>query len=452
MDNMGRMDSNVSLSPVSPLPRRSVVTNNPWSGYTQGLAALDHTFDSLEQNRMREHEMARQAKIDALNEPYLKIRNELAGKELSEKERIIANLRDYDEAWRKLERNPGTVPIMTDKDNPAYVPPQTITPLSAIKERYQQGSASMDVGEGATSDMTKELGGILPSARTEAQGLPTMQVAGERPLNKREMDQKRIQLALNHGQFNALKSLVDIQTHDDERVTKMTKTIAETYQKFGYDWTKTSATLKMMAQQVGMDPSIVDSMSPFMGPGGSPFIQYPISNTGSVGVVGPDGKSHIVTPSKKNMEAERLEETKRHNRAIEEKGTGGGRGGATALMKNTEFLASLGYTRKEAADLLSSSKPMSRETFIGQATLRVMNNTFIPEDQKPSAIKQAIEIFDSSVKKGNAPTNSKVLTSGVNYLKGAKTREDAIKRIRDMAAKGWSKEDIAAAAKEAKWE
>jgi hypothetical protein len=103
-------------------------------------------------------------------------------------------------------------------------------------------------------------------------------------------------------------------------------------------------------------------------------------------------------------------------------------------MKNTKFLASLGYSEKEAADLLSGSKPMSRETFIGQATLRVMNNTFIPEDEKPAAIQQAISIFDSSVKKGAAPTSLKVLddaTALAIYNEAGKDKDKARKLAKE---------------------
>lgn len=114
---------------------------------------------------------------------------------------------------------------------------------------------------------------------------------------------------------------------------------------------------------------------------------------------------------------ERNKITDRHNRVWEEikkKGGVGSGGGPTALMKNVEYLTSLGWDRKEAAKLFSSSKPMSRDTFIGQTVSKIMSNDMIDADDKPEQVTRAIEIYDKVIAKtGSPPPNTKVLTEDV---------------------------------------
>lgn len=119
-----------------------------------------------------------------------------------------------------------------------------------------------------------------------------------------------------------------------------------------------------------------------------------------------------VAPPASAVAEKKLGETERHNKAMEEirKVSGGGTDKKTALIKNTEFLAGLGWNKDEAAKMLTSSKPMSKDAFIGQATLRIMTNELIPEDERANRIKEAIAVYDAAIaKSGTSPTTPKVI-------------------------------------------
>jgi len=55
-------------------------------------------------------------------------------------------------------------------------------------------------------------------------------------------------------------------------------------------------------------------------------------------------------------------------------------------------------------------------------------------------------------KLGKPQKETSRIAQAVTYLKRSKNREEAIQNIRALSAKGWSREDLAAAAKEAGWE
>lgn len=375
---------------------------DPWRGTNEGLATLRGTFSEIDASRIRREEMDRQARQDALNEPYLRTRNELAGMELGEKQRAISNLQEYDAVRKVQEEGFSTATVPTTLPNPNYLP-----------EREQAGPTlprDMDVGEGVPVSVQPDR---MPNA--PAQGLPTME--GKVPMGEDAKTQARLMLAIKHGRLDdAMKigQFVDLTDKIDARqVTKIQnvmKAINSIRTTMGPQVALAQG--KKLAVEMGMDPALAAQM--VISPQG--IVSVPDAQGGTiVNFTDPDGKVHVFYNKPEKSDAFDREkfgitstETKRHNLAMEGKGASG-RGGETALMKNTKFLESLGYDKKVAAALLSSSKPMSRETFIGQATLRVMNNTFIPEVDKPAAIQQAIDIFDSSVKKGAAPTTDKVL-------------------------------------------
>lgn len=111
----------------------------------------------------------------------------------------------------------------------------------------------------------------------------------------------------------------------------------------------------------------------------------------------------------------KLTETERHNKAMEviRKAAGTGVGKPTALVQNTEFLATLGWDKKEAAKLLSGSKPMSRDSFIGQVTGKIMSNELVPEDEKANRVKEAISVYDTFMTKpGASPTSASTVPKG----------------------------------------
>ena len=384
---------------------------DPWRGTNQGLATLGNTFDTLSERR-------RQERLDALNEPFLQNRNALSELELREKQDRTSRDSAFREGLSSLESGFATYTVPTEVPNPEYRPPipGTVPPVD------QTGTGTID----PTNIYTKP-----------AEGLPTIQ--GQRPMSSEEKSDARIQYAMQRGDLEAVSKMakfVEItEKMDDRAVTKMTNTmklIEQTRTTMG-PAVALEIGKRVLRGMPEVDPALVDKA--VLSPQG--ILSVPDGQGGTVMTIPtPDGKYHVVhtAAQKPNLEAERFEETKRHNRAIENKpgGGGGGKGGsATALMKNTNFLASLGYDRKEAASILSSSKPMSRETFIGQATLRVMNNTFIPEANKPAAIQQAIDIFDSSIKKGAAPTTDKVLdkATAVAILKEAGGDKDKARKL-----------------------
>lgn len=175
----------------------------------------------------------------------------------------------------------------------------------------------------------------------------------------------------------------------------------------------------------------------------------------------------------KNAPAQaRVEETIRHNIATEETKKeevkikqekavdAKGRPAGTAFQRNVNSLVDWGWSRKDAVEVMSGGKPMNRDTFVGNATLRIMGNEMIPAEEKQAAISDAINFFDTNVtKRGPQPKAPKPsanvgvrIRSGVAYLKKAKSREEAVQKIKALSEQGWSREDLAAAAKEAGWE
>ena len=127
--------------------------------------------------------------------------------------------------------------------------------------------------------------------------------------------------------------------------------------------------------------------------------------------------ANIRAESSKYVADKTIRERERHNIQMEKIKkitaikTGGGK--PTALIQNTNFLVENGWDKQEAIKLLSSSKPMSRESFIGQHTLKVMNNDMIVDsEERTNRITEGISIYDEVIgKKANSPTSLKVLDS-----------------------------------------
>ena len=104
----------------------------------------------------------------------------------------------------------------------------------------------------------------------------------------------------------------------------------------------------------------------------------------------------------------------RHNKVIEAlKKVNNSGDKKTALMMNTNFLVENGWDKKSAMDMLTSSKPVSKDTFIAQATLAISKNDMIPEEEKFGRIQNSIQAYDlfigASKNKPTTPTVGKVL-------------------------------------------
>jgi len=128
----------------------------------------------------------------------------------------------------------------------------------------------------------------------------------------------------------------------------------------------------------------------------------------------------------------------RHNKAWEALKKAGGKSGAsgsTALMKNTEYLVSLNWKREDAIKLLTASKPMAKDSFIGQTTLKIMNNEMILPEEKEENIKRAIEIYNDVIAKGGVGgPNSRVLDDATAASIFQEAGKDP-KKARELAKK-----------------
>lgn len=266
---------------------------DPWAGTNQGLASLNETFDTLSNRRRQEEQDARQARIDALQEPILRAQGEDAALSLDEKRRKITDLRAYDAARKDLEANPGTVPTVTE-----YTPPGSMTGLGAIKERNRlpadipvQGATEMTyAGEGGPVSIPKESLGALPT-----QGLPTQEIAGERPLNPSEMASRRMMLAVQHGQYDEVAkigTIMDItdkiQGNEAAQLAKMMANAKANRQIMGPE--AALAQLKREALAARLPKELVDKFT--MNRDG--IISYPDGQGGIIAIVEkPDGTSSV---------------------------------------------------------------------------------------------------------------------------------------------------------------
>ena len=245
-----------------------------WRGMNQGLASLNNTFDTLENRRLQQMRMDRQDRIDALQEPILKAQGEGAVLDLAEKRKKISDLRAYDAARKELEANPGTVPTVTDEDNPAYIPP---------------------VPEGLNSTLTYAGEGNEVIPAQPAQGLPTMEVAGTRPLNPAEMASRQMMLAVQYGQYDKVAQIgtifdltKKIQGSESAELAKMVANAKVNRQVIGPE--AALLQLKREAAAAGVPKKIVDSYT--MNRDG--IIAYPDGQGGIIAIVeSPDGKYHI---------------------------------------------------------------------------------------------------------------------------------------------------------------
>ncbi len=253
---------------------------DPWSGYNQGLASLGETFDTLSTRRRQEEMDARQARIDALQEPILRAQGEGAVLDLGEKRRKITDLRAYDAARRELEANPGTVPTIVKAPNLDYQAPQPMTSISDIKGRTAFNATSFP--EPSAPDQS-----MLPTGATPAVGLPTMDVASTRPPNSGEMAFKRMTLALQHGQpigdIGATYDLSEkLRTAEGSKIVQFATTMKSIKAGMGVGYAKQVAPL--IAQQLGLDPKLTAQYEPV--PGGNMFL----APNGSTYLVDDDGK------------------------------------------------------------------------------------------------------------------------------------------------------------------
>jgi hypothetical protein len=56
---------------------------------------------------------------------------------------------------------------------------------------------------------------------------------------------------------------------------------------------------------------------------------------------------------------------------------------------------------------------MSRESYIGTTTSKIMSNEMIPEDEKANRVREAILVYDTFMTKpGQAPTSPKTIPPG----------------------------------------
>lgn len=247
---------------------------NPWGGMNKGLASLNDSFDEMERRRVQDERMARQARIDALQEPILKAQGEDAALSLEEKRRNITDLRAYDEARKEMERNPGTVPAMVKQDNPNYKPA---------------------VPEGLNSTMTYAGEGNEVVPGKPAEGLPSVDVAGTRPLNPAEMASRRMMLAVQHGRYDEvakISTIMDItdkiQGNESAMLAKMTANAKANRQLIGPE--AALAQLKREALAAGLPQELVNKFS--MNRDG--IVSYPDGQGGIIAIVEtPDGKSHV---------------------------------------------------------------------------------------------------------------------------------------------------------------
>jgi len=371
-----------------------------WRGMNQGLASLNNTFDTLENRRLQQMRMDRQDRIDALQEPILKAQGEGAVLDLAEKRKKISDLRAYDAARKEFEANPGTVPTVTDQDNPAYIPP---------------------VPEGLNSTLTYagEANEVIPAQ--PARGLPTMEVAGTRPLNPAEMASRRMMLAVQYGQYDEVAkigTILDltekIQGSESAELAKMVANAKVNRQVIGPE--AALFQLKREAAAAGVPKKIVDSIT--MNRDG--IIAYPDTLGGIIAIVeSPDGKYHIkqVTAKEPKSPTQIDIETKaaqgdplavkilkdQEARKIRVAKESPDSKKPTAMIQNIEYLIENGVSREDATKILTNSKPMDRHTFIAQVVKGVTSNPYITDEADQSArVQSAIKLYDSSVVKPNA--------------------------------------------------
>lgn len=247
-----------------------------WRGMNQGLASLNDTFDTMSNRRRQEKQDARQARIDALQEPILKAQGEEAVLSMEEKRRKIYDLRAFDEARKNLERNPGTVPTVTE-----YTPPGSMTGLASIKDRIRQGPTRMaDVGDETPAEIPNT--GMLPS-----QGLPPMEVAGTRPLTEQEKNHARKQLMLQYGRWDEMNQLgqyIDVTNKIDaqgmDKLTGVMKAIDSVNETMGPEYATAKA--REWAMGLGMSKEQADTIKvtpkgikSWMGPNGETIMVIP---------------------------------------------------------------------------------------------------------------------------------------------------------------------------------
>jgi hypothetical protein len=245
-----------------------------WGGMNQGLASLNNTFEDMAKQRQWDEQQARQARMDSLQEPILKARGEGAVLDLEEKRRKMGDLRAYDAARKYLEANPGTIPTVTDRGNPAYKPA---------------------VPEGLNSTMTYAGEGNQVTPGKPSEGLPAMDVTGTRPLNPAEMASRRMMLAVQHGQYDEVAkigTIMDItdkiQGNESAMLAKMVANAKANRQIIGPE--AALVQLKREALAAGVPKEMVDKFT--MNRDG--IIAYPDGQGGMIAIVEtPDGKSHV---------------------------------------------------------------------------------------------------------------------------------------------------------------
>jgi hypothetical protein len=142
-----------------------------------------------------------------------------------------------------------------------------------------------------------------------------------------------------------------------------------------------------------------------------------------------EAKAKADAALERQKQAGRIELIKREEKA------GVGKDNRTAMVKNIEYLVANGWSRKDAEDLITGSKPMSRDTFIGQATLRIMTDPYTPDDEKPEKIQRTIEFFDTNIA-GSGFTAGVDITPPSGYEKTGQTYEGRPLYYNPQAPKG----------------
>jgi hypothetical protein len=399
---------------------------DPWGSTNQGLAQLGNTFDDLNNRRLKDEQMARQAQQDALHEPIL--RNQAAMGELQ-----------LSEAQRKAEE---------DKS--------FRTGLASLEDKLSSGTPSGD---------------------------------GKAPMTENDKDQARLSYAISVGNLDAAAKIAkmselktDMQSQEYKQMDQAMKAIRQTQATVG-----TQAALLMakdFARKRGMSEEDVAKI--VMSPQG--IVSTPDGQGGTIITMPlPDGTFKLVhAPAKEpSLKAETLAERIRHDKAMENKPGAGKPEGQAKIgaigQVNRELAARfLPLAKENVKDNSEAAKIMeginislgTTDQFGGSVNDVRLYDALTPDQRKeytwkktkaqdyagigmnPSAaVTKAEKDWSTTNPDPPKPTAKKRdVSNGVSYLKRAKDRNEAITRIRDMAAKGWSKDDIAAAAKEANWE